>query len=105
MKTKHTPGPWMLQGEGTLLHPVTNRPLTLDRIETTLGFIEVLDETNEAGYNKHLIAAAPELLECLESFLRAPSNGSSGHGSVSIEVQEFNLRRAKEVIEKAKGNA
>lgn len=51
-----------------------------------------------------LIAAAPELLEALESFLRAPSSGSAGMGSVNLVVQEFNLRAARAAIAKATGN-
>ena len=50
-----------------------------------------------------LLAAAPELLEALESFLRAPSAGSSGPGSLTIIVQDFNLRAARAAITKATG--
>ena len=61
-ETKHTPGPWKIQGNGTLLHPVSGRPLTTTRIETSLGTFEVMDETNEPGWNAILIASAPTLL-------------------------------------------
>lgn len=47
--------------------------------------------------------AAPELLAALESFLRAPSIGSNGPGSVSIEVQSFNLKAAHAACKKARG--
>lgn len=50
-----------------------------------------------------LLAAAPELLEALESFLRVPSIGSSGPGSSTIVVQDFNLRAARAAIAKATG--
>ena len=42
-----------------------------------------------------------ELLEALESFLRAPSVGSAGPGSITIVVQEFNMRAAHAAIAKA----
>lgn len=65
-KTQHTPGPWRLNGNGTLLHPVSYRSLTTCRIETSLGSFEILDETNEPEQNAALIAAAPDLLQALE---------------------------------------
>lgn len=52
-----------------------------------------------------LIAAAPDLLEALEAFLRAPSVGSSGPSSSTIVVQDFNLRAARAALAKAKGEA
>jgi hypothetical protein len=69
--TSHTPGPWHRQGQGTLLHPVTKRPLTLERVETSLGTFEVFDETNEPDGNIRLIVAAPALLEALQGARRA----------------------------------
>lgn len=67
MKHTHTPGPWNLIGNGILLHPVTNAQLVTQRIETSLGSFEVLDETNEPEANARLIAAAPDLLSALET--------------------------------------
>ncbi len=66
MPITHTPGPWRIQGNGTLNHPVSGRPLTTVRFETSLGTFEVLDETNEPDANAQLIAAAPDLLHALE---------------------------------------
>jgi hypothetical protein len=43
------------------------------------------------------------MLEALEAFLRAPSIGSNGPGSVTIEVQTFNLKAAQAAIAIAKG--
>lgn len=59
----------------------------------------------ERTANARLIAAAPDLLAALESFLRAPSVGSAGPGSVTLAVQEFNLRAAKAAVAKATGRA
>ena len=55
--------------------------------------------------NAQLIAAAPELLESLMSYLRAPSVGSDGPGSSTIVIQEYNRRAAREAVDKATGKA
>jgi hypothetical protein len=47
--------------------------------------------------------ALPDLLAACEAFLRAPSIGSSGPGSVTIEVTTFNLEAARAAIAKARG--
>ena len=44
-----------------------------------------------------------ELLDALRAFLRAPSVGSAGPGSVTIAVQDFNLRAARAAIAKVTG--
>ena len=69
-KHTHTPGPWVRQGEGVVLHPVTCSSIQTTRIETTLGNIEVWDQTNEPDANARLIAAAPELVNVLRMFLQ-----------------------------------
>jgi hypothetical protein len=51
--------------------------------------------------NAILIAAAPDLLAALQAFLRAPSIGSSGPGSITIEVQKFNIDAARAAIKRA----
>jgi len=48
-----------------------------------------------------VMAAAPDLLQALHSFLRAPHIGSDGPGSCTIVVQEYNLRAARAAIDKA----
>jgi len=67
--TLHTPAPWNLNGNGILLHPVTNAQLVTQRIETSLGSFEVLDETNEPEANAYLIAAAPDLLQVVADYV------------------------------------
>jgi len=69
MNTPHTPAPWVRMGQGILNHPVTGTPVTLERIETSLGIIEVLDLTNESKGNLALIIAAPELLAALQELV------------------------------------
>ena len=57
----------------------------------------------EDGEKGLLIASAPDLLDALRAFLRAPSVGSAGPGSVTIAVQDFNLRAARAAIAKVTG--
>jgi hypothetical protein len=45
-----------------------------------------------------LRAEVAALREALKAFLRAPSIGSSGPGSVTIEVASFNLKAAREAL-------
>lgn len=71
---------------------------------TTLTPIcSVCDFDGDREDNARLIAAAPDLLRALESFLRAPSIGSNGPGTATIVVQDFNLRAAERAIAKATG--
>ncbi len=81
MKTQHTPGPWREQGNGTLLHPQSHRPLTTVRIETSLGSFEILDETNEPDANARLIAAAPTMYDYLT--LLASGGDDKAHEIIS----------------------
>lgn len=41
-----------------------------------------------------------ELLEAVNSFLRAPSIGSNGPGSINITVQDFNMDAARAAVAK-----
>jgi hypothetical protein len=96
----HTPGPWSFEQIGVTdagpnhddvfdIGPCDREGAMRKRIATVVG-----DDAR-------LIAAAPELLAALQAFMRAPSIGSSGPGSVTIEVQTFNLDAARQAIAKA----
>lgn len=100
MNTPHTPGPWTAEDQsGTDVHFFTIRSPQNCYIA---GLHEYDGQTTPAmASNARLLAAAPELLEALESFLRAPSVGSNGPGSSTIVVQDFNLRAARAAILKA----
>ncbi len=50
-----------------------------------------------------LIAAAPDLLEVVRAFLRAPHIGSDGPASSTITVQDYTLRSAQNAVSKATG--
>ena len=94
MNAQHTPGPWAKIGAS-----VANAS-TRKTIAVAVGCD---GNSGEEEANARLIAAAPELLEALEAFLRAPSVGSGGPGSSTIVVQDFNLRAARAAIAKATG--
>ena len=100
--SKHTPGPW-----GVRDLPTTQRYIGPSNdggapsVALVLARVNVPDERLSADAS--LVAAAPELLAALESFLRAPSVGSGGPGSITIVVQDFNLRAARAAIAKATG--
>lgn len=95
MNTQHTPGPWFVRDHeyGEFVYCKN-------------GYI-ISGPINKRtdGANARLIAAAPDLLEALKAFLRAPSIGSNGPGSSTIVVQDFNLRAARAAIAKATGAA
>jgi hypothetical protein len=85
----HTPGPW----ECSIYQDKISWHYRLFANETDLS----------AKANALLISSAPDLLEALKSFLRAPSIGSDGPGSHTIVVQDFNIKAAKAAIAKATG--
>lgn len=85
----HTPGPW----ECSIYQDKISWHYRLFASETDLS----------AKANALLISSAPDLLEALKSFLRAPSIGSDGPGSHTIVIQDFNLRAARAAIAKATG--
>jgi hypothetical protein len=66
---------------------------------------ELVRQIAEHEAAERLKGAASDLLAALEAVLRAPSIGSSGPGSISIEVQTFNLDAARAAIDKARGRA
>lgn len=103
--TLHTPAPWNLNGNGILLHPVTNAQLVTQKIETSLGSFEILDETNEPEGNAHLISASPDLLSALERLLQISQDkldqSTTHDGLVNCEA----LANARAAIAKAKGEA
>jgi hypothetical protein len=76
---------------------VTCSSIRTVRIETTLGNIEVWDQTNEPEENVRLIAAAPEVLAALKAalpFIRVELSGSS---------DEDIVRQCEAAIAKAEG--
>lgn len=107
VNAKHTPGPWALGQPGAeqfedVLVPDGKRVIWApDGMEVALA----RDRGGETRANACLVAAAPELLAALKSFMRAPSLGSAGQGSITIEVQSYNRNAARAAIDKAEGVA
>lgn len=72
---KHTPGPWMLCGDGTLWDDIGNgetRPITTKVIEAK-GFgriADVYDYSNEPDANLTIMLKAPELLAALRRVVK-----------------------------------
>lgn len=50
------------------------------------------------------VNAHDALVAALEAFLRAPSIGSGGPGSVTLVVQDFNMRAARTALAIARGS-
>lgn len=110
-EANHTKGPWTVvafirEVDGSA--PTGRRARIVSECESADGYLissgnaSIADVARKGGLSDaRLIAAAPELLEALQAFLRAPSIGSNGPGSVTIEVQTFNLIAARSAIEKA----
>lgn len=99
---KHTPGPWQsYNGE------VTTRK-TLGRSFRRIAVVQdyglgSLPEVDEA--NAKLIAAAPDLLEALESACGCIEASLDEVPSETREAMESDLARYRAVIAKAKGEA
>ena len=79
---------WLDCGKGTLVHPVTGRPVTTRVVEVRgRGRIfEVYDYSNESEHNFQLIMAAPSLFSQLQRMANnCPSCGGSGRERETIE--------------------
>ena len=91
---KGTPGPWSGKDVGICKQ---------DRVGLQLGFIMTTNtaRVEECAANAHLIAAAPELLEALQSVIEACSNlGYNGDGQEELYIE---VEKAEKVINKALG--
>lgn len=104
-KHNHTGEEWTDCGQGTVLHPVSNRAMTTRVIEVAgWGRIgEWLDQSNESEANFRLILAAPSLLEACEELL-AICEAKCKPDDVVLANKRSNgaaMRDAKEAIAKA----
>ena len=90
---KHTPGPWVCQTQAngsSIRHPVI---LSDDGAVATAQWC---DNTQKTNANARLIAAAPELLEALQAFVKYADD-------VNDDSPEFD--RASAAIAKATGQS
>ena len=105
MSAKHTPGPWLIEGGGKNHKSINNAngACVADVWRINIG-------KQEAIANTHLIAAAPELLEALQSLFGSDAlqsvcihKGSDAFGRVlgtwGFEAEQ----KARAALEKATG--
>ena len=105
MKTQHTSGPWIVN-HGNGMHHVT------DANNTVIAEVYHNTPTPQPYHNTRLIAAAPELLEALQSFTEAVDFIIANERELDsdrIKVYKSIQRspvyfKAKEVIAKATAN-
>lgn len=92
--TEHAPTPW--NGTKCLCgHP------SCDKWRFYNQGAEGLFDRADFEFAQRAVNAHDDLVAVLKAFLRAPSIGSSGPGSVTIEVQSFNLNAARVALAKA----
>ena len=92
MNTKHTPGPWTIDG----LH-ISGNGYSIAHINS--------HRTTEGRANADLIAAAPELLEALENLLDAVRQNIDGKPPTADQIFEIGGHAAVAAIAKATGAA
>ena len=105
-KVAHTPGPWLIEwnaaqgGEG---HYITDSKdmVELSRIAAVLFHDDADGETRA---NAHLIAAAPQLLEALQTTAKNLRSWKAASNS-GIKTFDSWLEVVEEAIAKAKGGA
>lgn len=109
---KHTPGPWEIDGhnltavihnEGSVTWPQWKHVCNCD-----YGYADPEKHFEENKANAHLIAAAPEMLEALESVMRLqklieyPNDVKECHVGEAMAVSGM-LQKVIRVVNKAKG--
>jgi hypothetical protein len=99
MNTEHTPGPWKVNYDGTILTEDKTGPCSheiIAQMPVWFGTAQKGHVTQDhLAANARLIAAAPELLAALEFMVRVGPSGIIG--------QQTARERAIEAIAKAKG--
>lgn len=91
--TRHTPGPWVLEGSDSWIQSVTS-----DEIAPYL-VAEVYAGDDDGKGNVPLIVAAPELLESLQDCLALLVNGPDGCDDCPVRIEAA----ARKAIAKATG--
>jgi hypothetical protein len=97
MKTKHTPGKWVVHSTGTLQHKFEVHP-EMD-VMGEYPIADIHGELEQAEANAHLIAAAPDLLETLEAVLkyekRCADKGDPRIGNGILSIIRKAIKEAK----------
>ena len=92
---KHTPGPWIHEGEGDITG-IENNPAIgcVGKVDVACVYLRTVSGKTEA--NARLIAAAPELLEALKGMIK--------HFWIAGSEAEWDaIQKAKKTIAKAEG--
>lgn len=102
MTTKHTPGPWATEGNGRYYASVRAPSRMVADMRIIGGAV---DAENTA--NARLIAAAPDLLEALETMVDLQGKAASGFPLSENELREWAVANytARAAIAKARGAA
>lgn len=102
--SKHTPGPWRLhESDGVWVSPPDGTENVICDIVGRLTDIKngQTQITDEDLANAHLIAAAPELLRCVQGALLVVTKTSDGAYKLRVTPEELRAMRA--AIAKAEG--
>lgn len=87
---------WMIR-KGCIKDPIA--------IDTFYGGATVAYVNRHSGLdgpaNARMMCASKAMFKALESFLRSPSVGSDGPGTITLRVTDYNLKAAKEALAKA----
>ena len=96
---KHTPGPWMWDGDELWTRGHCGRPCYYMGFEMSITVDEGFEHSEELAATKLVIAAAPDLLEALELLL---DSYGEAHARYDLGDCEGSIR-ARAAIKKAKG--
>ena len=106
MKTQHTPGPWVVDNkwEALTIKNIREMPMGNGTIEETI--LEISQGFVPNSKNIALIAAAPEMLEALETALRllavAENNNAFKDCALPL-IGQKTIKQIESVLNKAKG--
>lgn len=97
--SKHTPGPWHLSaGRKYVMSSYSDGGLSIARMDD----LEVPIDMREA--NANLVATAPDLLACLNSFVEDTVDYMT-RNKLGDPERQHNVKWARQVIAKATGDA
>ncbi len=101
MKTKYTKGPWKVDPKAKL-RVCAHNGYTVAYGYTVASCGNDSDiELEEAQANAHLIAAAPDMFEALELFLKIEDGPDEQHAVVMNTMKAY--AKMREAVKKAKG--
>ena len=102
-QSKHTPGPWNVDGDATVYGP----RFSIANDKEQIGIFEVADckgYKQEREANAYLIASAPDLLAALNRLIQSLPEDSNEYPDSASARQVFDsIRFARETISKATG--